>query len=93
MSWNKQRVYRCSICGNEEHARAYEPGRVPWLWKHSGGRRGITICDECRAAITWAANARKKERAEQEQGGERCGGLVGALQTMLYGGPSDGKED
>lgn len=38
MSWRKQRVYKCDICGNEEHARAYEPGRVPWLWEHTGGR-------------------------------------------------------
>lgn len=108
MSWRKQRVYKCDVCGNEEHARAYEPGRVPWLWKHTGGRRGITICDKCRAAIEWAADARDKERTErykaaigalkrkeqeQEQGGERYGGIVGALQTMIYGGPNDGKED
>lgn len=61
MSWRKQRVYKCDICGNEEHRRAYEPGRVPWLWRHIGNRHGFTICDDCRAAIKWAKHAQEKE--------------------------------
>lgn len=83
---------------------------APAFWRHTGNRHGFTICDECRAAAAWAADAREKERAErykaaidaikrkkqeqeQERGGERYGGLVGALQTMIYGGASDDKED
>lgn len=96
MSWRRRRVYKCDVCGNEEHARAYEPGRVPGFWKHSGGRRGFTICDKCRAAIEWAADTHDKEQKqeqEQEQEQKQCGGLVGALQTMLYGGADDDKED
>lgn len=91
MSWRKQRVYKCDICGNEGHTRTYEPGRVPLLWNHTGNRHGFTICGDCQDAVKWAAKARKEQ--EQEQGGERYGGLVGALQTMLYGGANDGKED
>lgn len=113
MSWNKQRVYKCDVCGKLQPVSRYNHG-APAFWRHTGNRHRFTICDECRDAIRWAANARKKERAErskaaldafkrkmqeqeqeqgQEQGQERYGGLVGALQTMLYGGPSDGKEE
>lgn len=107
MSWRKKRVYKCDVCGREVPTCGnYTPG----FWRHTGNRHGFTICDKCRAAIEWAADARDKERTErskalldafkrkeqeqeQEQGGERYGGLVGALQTMIYGGPSDDKED
>lgn len=107
MSWRKQRVYKCDVCGREvPMCGNYTPG----FWRHTGNRHGFTICNECRDAIAWAAKAREKERAEfykagidafkrkvqeqeQEQGQERYGGLVGALQTMLYGGPNDDKEE
>ena len=109
MSWSKQRVYKCDVCGKLQPVSRYNHG-APAFWRHTGNRHGFTICDKCRDAIAWAADARNKERAErykaaidaikrkeqeneQEQGGERYGGLVGALQTMLYGGPNDDKED
>lgn len=109
MSWRKQRVYKCDVCGKLQPESRYNDG-APAFWHHTGNRHGFTICSECWAAIAWAADAREKERTErskalldafkrkeqereQEQGGERYGGLVGALQTMLYVGVSDGKED
>ena len=122
MSWSKQRVYRCDVCGKRQPADMYNIEFEPAYWAHRGNRHGFTICDKCRDAIAWAADARDKERAErykaaidaikrkeqeQEQGGEqeqkqelqavvpleRYGGIVGALQTILYGGASDDKED
>lgn len=88
MSWRKKRVYKCDVCGREVPTCGnYTPG----FWRHTGNRHGFTICGDCQYAVKWAAKARKEQ--EHEQGGERYGGLVGALQTMLYGGPNDDKEE
>ena len=99
MSWNKQRVYKCDICGNEKHARAYEPGRVPWLWKHSGRRRGITVCDECCAAIRWARMAREREnaakRAAEEARERACSDTVAQIVSAFkkYGDSMSGGDN
>lgn len=95
MSWTKKRVYKCDVCGKLQPVSRYNHG-APAFWRHTGNRHGFTICDKCRDAIEWAADTHDKEQKqeqEQEQGQERYGGLVGSLQTMLYGGADDDKED
>lgn len=63
MSWRKQRVYKCDVCGREVPMhRNFAPG-APGFWRHAGNRHGFTICDECRAAIKWARTARERENA------------------------------
>lgn len=107
MSWSKKRVYKCDVCGREVPMyRNYVPGfwrhagnrhgfticgecRDAIAW--AADARDKERAERSKAALD--AFKRKMQEQEQEQGGERYGGIVGALQTMLYGGPDDGKED
>lgn len=62
MSWRKQRVYKCDVCGKLQPVSRYNDG-APAFWHHTGNRHGFTICSECWAAVAWARTARERENA------------------------------
>lgn len=50
MSYKRMRVYTCDTCGKSRPAERCAPDGMivePSGWKHTGGRKGLTMCDEC----------------------------------------------
>lgn len=79
MSWRKQRVYKCDVCGKLQPVSRYNDG-APAFWRHTGNRYGFTICSECWAAVAWARTAREREnaakRAAEEARERACSNTV-----------------
>lgn len=70
MSWRKQRVYKCDVCGKLQPVSRYNHG-APAFWRHTGNRYGFTIrnwlgmdVDECWLHASRETGALGKELVE-----------------------------